>query len=231
MFSRIRAFVTVVQFVITVLMTIVLMYTFKKHHRTIRKKWARMQHYLMGFNIVEKGTFNPEAKLMLINHQSLVDIVAMESIHPMDPCWVTKKELQDIPLFGHIVRAPDMIPIDRSDRRSLIKLLVDVKDRLAKGRIIALFPEGTRGKGDKLLKFQSGAKVLAEKLDLKVQPIIITGSRYVLDSQKLTAHSGTVTVTYLDMIDPKKDENWYETLKETMAKALTDELANNPSHR
>jgi len=51
-----------------------------------------------------------------------------------------------------------MIIIDREDKKSLVKLIKDAKDRLSKGRVIAIFPEGTRGNGKKLLKFKAGAQ-------------------------------------------------------------------------
>ena len=87
-----------------------------------------------------------------------------------------------------------------------------------------MFPEGTRGRGDKLLKFQSGAKMLAEKLDLIVQPAIIVGTRHVLDSQNFEANGGDVHVIFLDPIDPKEDEQWFEKLYDTMNTTLKNAL-------
>jgi len=144
---------------------------------------------------------------------------------------VAKKEIEKIPVFGHIMHPPKMISIDRSDRRSMVKLIKLAKERIEQGRVIGIFPEGTRGKGDKLLKFQEGAKALAEKLNLKVQPIVISGTRNILDSQHFEARAGVVRVTFLETIDPASDPNWYENLKITMEKTLADELANTSSHR
>ncbi len=223
MLSKIKGIYVLIQFVITVLITIVLMYIFRDKTFAIRKIWAKMQQFLIGFKIVQKGEPDKRAKLILLNHQSLLDITALEAIYPKDLCWVAKKEIRDIPLFGHILEAPKMIVIDRKDRRSLVKLLKEAKKRLKEGRVIAIFPEGTRSKGDKILKFQNGAKFVAEKLDLLVQPVVVTNSRYILDSQNLIARSGTIKVRFLDLIDPKKDENWYENLREEMIKAFNEE--------
>ncbi len=231
MLSRIKALYLMIEFVVTVLITIVLMYIFRDKTYPIRQAWAKMQSFLMGFKVVQKGQIDPEAKLLLINHQSLVDIVVLEMIYGKDLCWIAKKELQQIPLFGHIITAPKMIAIDRKDKRSIIKILKESKDRLLKNRVIAMFPEGTRSSGDKLLKFQTGAKILAEKLELKVQPIIVTNTKSIFDSQKMQAKSGTINVVFLDAINPKDDENWYETLKTNMEEGLANELANNTSHR
>lgn len=231
MLSRIKAFLLVIEFVITVLITIVFMYIFKSKNHAIRRTWANLQMTIMNFKIKQIGEADPQAKLVFINHQSLVDMVALEAIYPKDLCWVAKKEITDLPLFGHIIKAPKMISIDRKDKRSIIKIIRESKERISEGRVIAMFPEGTRGRGDKLLKFQSGGKILAEKLGLKVQPIVIVNTKHILDSQKLTAHSGTVSVIYLDAIDPKENENWFIDLKEKMQRTLDNELANYTSNR
>jgi len=229
--SSLRGIFTIIQFVITILMTIVLMYLFRNNTHIIRNTWAKMQTFLMGFTITEEGTASTQATLLVMNHQSVVDIVSLEAIYPKDLCWVAKKEIQDIPLFGHIVNAPRMIAIDRSDKRSLITMLKTGKERIGEGRVLAIFPEGTRSDGTTLLPFQSGAKVLAEKLGLIVQPALILGSRHVFDSKHLKAHSGDVRVIYLEAINPKDDPHWFETLHVSMKERLARELANTPSHR
>jgi len=118
-----------------------------------------------------------------------------------------------------------MISIDRKDKRSIIKMIKEGKERVLEGRVLAMFPEGTRGRGDKLLKFQTGAKILAEKLDLMVQPAVIIGARHVFDSQSIDAHSGEVKVIYLDPINPKEDEMWFEKMHTAMSERLALELA------
>jgi len=214
-----------VEFVITVLITIILMYAFRNHTHPIRRTWGRLQTFLMGFCIKQTGEASPTTTLLVLNHQSLVDIVALETIYPKNLCWIAKKEIQDIPLFGHIIPAPRMISIDRKDKRSIIKMIKEGKERVSEGRVLAMFPEGTRGRGDKLLKFQSGAKILAEKLELIVQPAIIVGARHIFDSKNIDAHGGEVQVIYLDPINPKDDELWFEKMHAAMAEKLALALA------
>jgi len=214
-----------IEFVITVLITIVLMYAFRNHTHPIRRTWGRLQTFLMGFRIKQVGEASPTTTLLVLNHQSLVDIVSLETIYPKNLCWIAKKEIQDIPLFGHIIPAPRMISIDRKDKRSIIKMIKEGKERVSEGRVLAMFPEGTRGRGDKLLKFQSGAKILAEKLELIVQPAIIVGARHIFDSKNIDAHGGEVQVIYLDPINPKEDELWFEKMHAAMAEKLALALA------
>lgn len=231
MLRKIRAIFTMIHFVVTVLITVVFMYLFRAKNRLVRQKWAKLQKYLMGYNITTKGRIDESANLLIINHQSLLDIVVLEDLHPKNLCWIAKEEIRRIPLFGHIMVAPRMISVQRENKRSLIKLLKDVKDRLQNGRVIAIFPEGTRGDGKKLLKFKKGAKMIAEKFDTNVQPIVISGSRNIFDSKNLSANSGQIVINFLPLVKPDKNSTWYEDMRENMQKVLDDELANSSSDR
>merc|ERR1711879_829103 len=106
-----------------------------------------------------------------------------------------------------------MISIDRQNKAGIIHLLKESKDRLGKGRPITMFPEGTRSDGTKLLKFKSGAAMLANKLNLKVQPVIILNTRHILDSKKLIQNPGVVKVIYLDPVQADKNTNWFEEVE------------------
>ncbi len=231
MLSKIKAILIMFEFIVTVMVVIVLMYIFGKNNRTVRRSWAKMQKYLMGYKIIKNGNIDEEANLIVINHQSLVDIIVLEDLHPKNLSWVTKDEINKLPIFGHIVKAPKMIAVKREDKRSMLKLFKDVKDRVSDNRVVAIFPEGTRGKGDKLLKFKNGTKFLAEKLNLKVQPIVISGSRKVFDSQNMTASCGNIHVKFLPSFYPKKDTTWFEDMQKNMQKELDFELANDTSYR
>ena len=220
--NKLKALYVVVEFALTVGVVMILMKLFYKHNRTIRRVWAKMQKHLIGYSIKVEGKADKDVNMLLINHQSLLDIVVLEELHPDNLAWVAKKEIAEIPIWGNILSIPKMIIIDRESKSSLVKLFKDVKDRLANNRVIAIFPEGTRGRGDKLLKFKDGTRHLAEKLKLKVQPVVIVGSRRVLDSQNLTSQRGEIKVIYLDSINPNEDKDWYkkvqEDMKETLAK-------------
>ncbi len=223
--QRVLALYFSINFFLTISVVVILMFLFRKHHKTFRNIWAKLQLFLLGVKLDIEGEPNSEAKILLLNHQSVADIVIMEAIYPADLAWVAKKEIGDIPFFGHILDLPEMIAIDRENKKSLVKLFKDAKDRLKKGRVIAIFPEGTRSNGKRLLKFKAGAKLLAQKLDLKVQPAVFIGTVNVFDSKNFLGNFGAnVKLVYLDMIDPKEDPNWYEKLREDMDKVLQNSL-------
>jgi 1-acyl-sn-glycerol-3-phosphate acyltransferase len=170
------------------------MYLFRNKTDIIRQKWAAIQMKLLGVKFEIHGEQDSSVDMIMINHQSVMDIITYEYLSKRDLAWVAKKELSDIPWFGHIIKAPKNIAIERESKKSLVKLLKDAKDRLDNGRQLAIFPEGTRSDGTKMRKFKGGAKIIAEKYDLKVQPIVMIGTNDVLDSKKIIQTPGIIKV-------------------------------------
>lgn len=222
--SRIRGIIVLIQFTITVAVVIALMYTFRSKVHAIIKGWMKLQIFFLGIKIEEVGKMDESCDMVIMNHQSLLDIIVIEHIHNRHLAWVGKKEITDLFFFGHIMKGPQMITIDREDKTGLVKLLKESKDRLSKGRPIAMFPEGTRSNGKNLLPFKPGAKMIANKMKLKVQPLIIINTKEILDSQKLQAKPGVVKVIYLSPIEASNDSDWYEDVENKMQEILTKEL-------
>ena len=183
--------------------------------------------FLIGGRLEQAGTADPDADLIIMNHQGIIDIVGMEALQNKHYRWVAKKQLFDMPFFGHLLKNGDMISIERENKAGLIKMIRDVKESLnVKHRAVAIFPEGTRAKGQKLLPFKSGTKFIANKLGLRVQPVVVTGSKRLLNEHDKTGHNSTVKYTFLPTIDVKAaSDDWYDELQKSMQKVIDDELA------
>jgi 1-acyl-sn-glycerol-3-phosphate acyltransferase len=223
--NRIRAIFTIIQMAITISITIVLMYIFRSKTDKVRQIWASMQMKLLGVKFEIHGEQDSSVDMIMINHQSVMDIITYEYLSKRNLAWVAKKELSDIPWFGHIIKAPRNIAIERESKKSLVKLLKDTKDRLDHGRQLAIFPEGTRSDGTKMRKFKGGAKIIAEKYDLKVQPIVMIGTNDVLDSKKITQTPGTIKVFYLPSFEVDKESSWYEDMETNMKEIFYKEVS------
>jgi len=197
---------------------------FNKKNRIFRRIWGKLQMTLLGVTLDIEGSIDNNANMIVMNHQSVLDIIVLEYLHNKDLAWVAKKEIADIPWFGRILKAPNMIIIERESKSSLVKLLKESKEKYKENRPIAIFPEGTRTDGTKLRKFQAGAKLIAQKYNFKVQPIVIVGTRELFDSQNMKQSSGTVKIIYLETVEAKKGTTWYEDMHINMAETLQKEL-------
>lgn len=225
-YKRTKAILYAVFFILSVFVVFVCFYTTKSQEKIwrIRQKWAKLQGKIAGFNYELKGEFDPSAQMILMNHQSMLDIIALESLYPRNLCWIAKKELGELPIFKIAMKKPKLLCIDRKNPRALVGILKEAKERLSENRVLAIFPEGTRSKTAKMLKFQNGAKVLSDKLELKVQPILIIDSAQILDSKEMLLNTGTLKIIALPCIDTS-NENWLEDTRNNMQKLLDEERA------
>ena len=221
--NKIKGWLYAIEITISVIIVVLIFFIAPSSNLWIRRKWTKMQRWLIGYKIDVIGSPDPRANMIIANHQSMLDIMALEEIHPANICWIAKKEIEDLPFFGNIIRVPKMISIDRKDPRSLPKIIKLAKERVSQGRVIAIFPEGTRSNGDKILKFKSGANIIANKLNLVVQPVLIIGSRKIIDSKSISVNSGTVKIIYMDIVNTS-DENWLENTREKMQTLLEHNL-------
>ncbi|WP_428738968.1 lysophospholipid acyltransferase family protein [Sulfurimonas sp.] len=184
------------------------------------------------FTTTIKGEEAEDAQMFLINHQSDLDIGVMETITKKDLTWVAKKALFQVPFFGLAMRLPEDIEIERESKTSLVKLLKATKDRLSKKRVITMFPEGTRSRSKRMLPFKAGAKVIADKYQLKVQPIVLVDTAGCYDIKTFFYMPKNITVIYLEsFIADKGNPDWLNNLRDTMQKVYDDELANASSNR
>jgi 1-acyl-sn-glycerol-3-phosphate acyltransferase len=198
--QKTKAVGILIEFIVTVSVVIALMALFNKYHWQIRRVWAKIQAWLIGYELEVVGSADPEADMVILNHQSLLDIILIEANYPKN------------------------IAINREDKKSLLKLFSDCKERLEEGRVIAIFPEGTRGDGKTIAPFKAGTKLIASKLKLKVQPAVIVNTRNILDSQKFVARKGKVKLIYLDSFYVKENKNWFEDIQKDMQDRLNKEL-------
>ena len=219
--TKIKAFFYFIYCVITIALVVLAMKIDNKNHRKYRRIWAKFQRYFIRYKVKQIGEFDESADLIVINHRSMLDIIILEEVHPRDLAWVAKKEIGEIKILGGIISLPRMIALDRSNPRSIVSLIKDAKDRLANNRVIAIFPEGTRGRGEKMLKFQEGAKILATKLNLRIQPIVLKDTLNSFDVKNFIIKKSAISMKILPSFKPNGD-HWYENLQNEMQKAYDE---------
>ena len=229
-FAHINWFIATV--IIFIALTFSILFYFLLPRPYARKIAAWFIRLTIFFSTEVEGEEDPAAQMFLINHQSDLDIGVIETVSKKDLAWVAKKELFDVPFFGLAMSMPEDIPIERKSKTSLVKLLKNAKDRLNKGRVITIFPEGTRSRDGRMLPFKTGAKVVADKYQLRVQPVVLIQTAKYYDIKRFYYMPGTIKVIFLEsFIADKNDPEWLNNLRKTMQKVYDDELANNPSHR
>lgn len=123
-------------------------------HRFL-KRWYKGVLRIAHVRLVVTGprtTFAPPGRgtLVVANHTSWLDVVALNATQPLQ--LVSKAEVRRWPLIGRIAARTGTIFLDRTSYDDLRVVGKVVSLRLARGKVIGAFPEGTttcgRGIGD-----------------------------------------------------------------------------------
>lgn len=109
------------------------------------------------------------------NHTSYWDPVAMCCAFPRVIHFMAKAELFSIPLLGIILKYGYAFPVRRggSDRNAIRTALQHLQD----GKVVGIFPEGTRSKTGEVLDPHLGAAMLALKAGVPILPVGVVGTR------------------------------------------------------
>jgi 1-acyl-sn-glycerol-3-phosphate acyltransferase len=112
------------------------------------------------------------------NHASYWDPPVVGCLTERPVYFMAKSELFAIPLIGTAIKKLGAFPVyrNRMDRKAVRTAL----KYLAEGKVVGIFPEGTRSHTEELLQPHFGAAMLALKSNVPVLPVAISGSRGVL---------------------------------------------------
>ncbi len=169
--------------------------------------WAGLLLAVTGVKTSSRGRekIDRERSYVIVsNHQSHFDILALMNELPVPIRWVMKKELGKIPVFGPATRAMRNIFIDRSNTAEAVRNLREGVRRLPPACSLMFFPEGTRSPDGKIGPFKKGAFRTAKAVDWPILPVVVRGSRQVLPKGELMFRSNPIEVEILDPIDEEE---------------------------
>ncbi len=140
--------------------------------------------------------------IIFCKHQSAWETLALQQVFPPQ-VWLLKRELLWIPLFGWGLALLEPIAIDRkAGRKALQQLLAQGKRRLAAGRWVVIFPEGTRVAPGEKRRYQFGGAILAEKSGYPVIPVAHNAGEF-WPRNSFLKHPGTIQMVIGPPIDTR----------------------------
>lgn len=170
-------------FTVTALMTLgpatYVRYFAPERMLNLARLWARIMlgavRVICGIHLDVQGLdrlAGDGPRLIASVHQSAFDTIVWLTLLPRC-CYVLKKELLRIPVFGGLLPIGGMIAVDRSGGATALRSLLREGGRAAReGRQIVIFPEGTRSEPGVVLPLQPGIAALAAKTGLPVYPVV-----------------------------------------------------------
>lgn len=151
-----------------------------------------------------------DAVIVYSNHKSNWDPIIIACALDRPVFFMAKQELFEIPILRFIMKKVNAFPVNRekADRKAIRTALKVLKE----GKVLGIFPEGTRNKCGKLKNPQQGIAFIATKSrDAVLVPVAINGE-YKLFSEinvvfgepkKLSLPDGKVTSEKREQISKK----------------------------
>ncbi len=175
-------------FVLSILLVLPFQYVLMRLNfgaKIIPFRFHRWLLHVFGIRVKVSGAIEPGGGVLIAaNHSSWIDILTVSSIGPIS--FIAKSEVNTWPGFGLLARLQQTIYVARDRRSKTAEQRDEIKERLAGGDTIVLFPEGTSSDGNRVLTFKSALMSAAEgtipdgkggERPIRVQPVSIAYTR------------------------------------------------------
>jgi 1-acyl-sn-glycerol-3-phosphate acyltransferase len=226
---------------ITILLIVALPILFMPRDFVFRigKIWARSSLWLLkticgtyvefrGRENIPKGPFIVAAK-----HQSAWETFALIMLFD-DFCYILKRELTFIPLFGWYLWKADQIAINRAAGSSALAQAEEKARKIfAEGRRLFIFPEGTRRPAGAPPKYKFGVAHIYDACQVPCLPIALNSGLFWA-RRSLIKRPGTIIVDILPPIAPGMEKQDFfavlqNRLEEASERLIAEAVARDPS--
>jgi 1-acyl-sn-glycerol-3-phosphate acyltransferase len=147
------------------------------------KAWSRSCLRLLRISVDVQGVENvPHGGFAYAsNHQSLLDTLLLAATLPGDTRWAVKRSLMTIPFLGWHLWLAGHVAVDRDGgKRAAVSTVDRFADVLARGKVLMVFPEGTRSRDGQVKRFKKGIFYAAVRAGVPVVPVAVHGTGAVM---------------------------------------------------
>ena len=129
-----------------------------------------------------------------------VDGLLLKGYLPARFSFVVKGEMRDIRVAHFLLHRAGSRFVERSDATASVRDARRIIKAAESGQSLAMFPEGTFQQQPGLMRFRAGAFVAAVRGNMPVVPIAISGTRYMLPSERHLPRYNTIRIDILPPI-------------------------------
>ncbi|MDR2724511.1 MAG: 1-acyl-sn-glycerol-3-phosphate acyltransferase [Candidatus Adiutrix sp.] len=193
--------------------------------------WSHIVLGPAGLKLAVTGLENlpsgPGGFIIFANHNSLLDIPALGLATRAPLTWVAKASLGRIPFFGWALARVHLLVDREGGAQAALRLVKEAGDRLARGEVLSIFPEGTRRHGpERLLPFKKGAFILARQTQAQAVPVALKNTGALWPAGRLGPCPGLIRVRLGPPLAPAPGEKlaaFTRRAQEALAGLLADE--------
>lgn len=171
------------------------------------RMWMNVWLWLVGCSVKIKGRENfsrTTTYIVVFNHNSFLDVPLSCPYIPGPNKTIAKTSFAKIPLFGWYYSKGSVL-VDRKSEISRRRSFEEMKNVLATGMHMCIYPEGTRNRSDEpLKKFYEGAFKLSTETGKPIIPALIFGTKKALPLHKTFYFLPTrLRMHFLPPVDPQ----------------------------
>ncbi|MGI9651769.1 lysophospholipid acyltransferase family protein [Chryseobacterium sp. RLHN22] len=229
-----RFWLIILAFVLTIILGVpVYILSFNKKNYKYAYKLIRLWCFGMFFgmglryeliNLTDKKIDKSKQYVVISNHTSIMDIMLPCILFPNHPlCYVGKKELVKIPIFGTIYKRI-CVMVDRSSARSRADVYRRCAEKMEEGNSIVIFPEGGVPDDTSIVldEFKDGAFTLSSKHHSPIAVFTFIGLKEMFPFDHSKGYPGKVRVYFNDILEPTSSPkdlklSAFETIKKTLS--------------
>ncbi|SFB22761.1 lysophospholipid acyltransferase family protein [Clostridium frigidicarnis] len=198
----------------------------ERYVRKVALKWAKFTIRSVGIDLEVRGQDNliDEVCLFVSNHQSNLDIPTTMVATNRVMGFISKKELEKIPVLSGWMKRINSVFMDRENIREAVKSINEGVEILRNGHSLAIFPEGTRSKGGPVGDFKKGSLKLALKSQVPIIPVTIDGTYKSLEEHNRIKKSRVVVTIhepiYVKELPKEKQNTLANDIREIIASGI-----------
>lgn len=147
------------------------------------------------------------SSILVCNHVSYLDPILLVSLFPRQTT-IVKNSFFRVPVFGFFLKKAGYVPSSPEDMQgaSMIRHLDDIKDHLAAGGNLFVFPEGTRGRDGKLAPFARGVFSIARYCRADLKLVFLRNTDKLFRPGRFSFHTCETNVISVELMDVLKPD-------------------------
>lgn len=183
--------------------------------------WGKALLWILGIRLEFVNPYNlgeQSARVVIINHQSSLDILWTAATAAPAPMAIGKKEVIFIPIINIAWWAFGFVRVDRKHHQRALEALAGVGEKIRnEKRSLYIAVEGTRTRDGNILPFKKGAFHIAHEAKAPICPIVVDGAFQLLPRNGFFPKKGVLRLMFLPPVSA-------DEIQQAFARNQMDEL-------
>lgn len=154
--------------------------------------------------------------LIVSNHQSYFDPVAVGQALPREISFMARDTLFRNPVFGRMIHSLNAFPVRRG--AADVGAVKEILRRLRDGWAVVIFPEATRSPDGRLGRINPNSLAIAKRAEVPIVPTVVDGAFEAWPRSQRLPSPKPVYVSYAEPITAEQVREW--SLEEITAEVM-----------